>query len=146
MPGSSADPTRDFLVLDSWPLMEWFKNRQPAADRFQRLIASAERFEVRLLLSSVNMGEVFYNCWNEWDETRANEALAVLRRLPIQVVHPTERDVLAAARFKALYKIAYADCFAAVLAVETMSGVATGDKDFLKMQQGGAISVEWWGA
>jgi ribonuclease VapC len=126
--------------------MEWFKSRQPVADRFEELIVSAERFEVRLLLSTINLGEVFYNCWNEWDEHRAHEAAEIVQQLPLQIVHPNREDVLAAARLKAKYKVAYADCFAAILAVESMSRIVTGDKDFLAMEQSGAVSLEWWGA
>jgi uncharacterized protein len=102
--------------------------------------------ELRLLVRDINVGEIYYNRWKEWGEARANEALADWPTLPIQVVHPTEADVLAAARVKAQYAISYADAFAVVLAVEFGGSVLTGDRDFLPLATDGVLNVDWIGA
>ena len=145
MRASLGVPVNRDLVLDSWPVMEWLKERQPVVDWFDELIRSAGQDKVRLWLSSINLGEIYYNCWTEWNTARAEDTLATLRALPVQVIHPTEQDVLAAARLKGKYNIAYADCFAIVLATEIRCPVVTGDPDFLKVQRGGVLSVEWVG-
>jgi hypothetical protein len=115
MPGSLGTPASSspILVVDSWPAMEWFKKRRPIADRFRLLIEEARVGGPILLMSSINLGEIYYNCWNAWDEARADEALA------------------------------YADAFAAVLAMEFGATVLTGDPDFLKLRDAGLIAVEW---
>jgi predicted nucleic acid-binding protein len=97
-------------------------------------------------MSSINLGEIYYNCRIEWGEERADALLLEFRKLPLLFIHPTEEDVLAAARIKGQYRCSYADAFACVVALEFSCSIITGDKDFLKMEQGGAISVEWWGA
>jgi ribonuclease VapC len=70
----------------------------------------------------------------------------LIRSLPVQVLHPTEADVLSAARLKGQYTISYADCFAAILALKHDASVLTGDPDFLPLGQNGVVKVEWIGA
>ena len=94
---------------------------------------------------NINLGEVYYNCWREWGEIRADAVLDVLRKHPLQIVHPTEPAVLAAARVKAQYPISYADAFAVVLAIEFDGTVLTGDSDFLPLALDGLVEVEWMG-
>ena len=148
MPGSSAGLLTDsaLLVIDSWPVMEWLKEREPTAELFEQILRSARDGDRLLLLSSINLGEIYYNCWNEWDRLRADEVLDGFSDLPIHVVHPTERDVIEAARVKGRYKISYADAFATVLALEYEAPVVSGDPDFLKLRTSGLIAVEWVGA
>ena len=133
------------VVLDSWPVMEWLKKRQPFAQQFRELLAIAEKGGIELFLSSINLGEIYYSSWNEWDRARAEEILMDFATLPIQLVHPTEADVLAAARVKAEFKVSYADCFVAVLAAKLRCPVMTGDLHFLMMQGAGLLQVEWVG-
>jgi predicted nucleic acid-binding protein len=146
MPASSAGLQSPNLIVDSWPVMEWLKGREPVASRFLALLAAARVGEIRLLLSGINVGEIYYNCWREWGELRADEVLADWQTLPIQVVHPTEAAVLAAARVKARYAISYADAFAVVLAIEFGGSVLTGDREFLPLATDGVLNVDWIGA
>jgi predicted nucleic acid-binding protein len=133
-------------VVDSWPVLEWLKGREPSRTRFRGILSDAERSQTTLLMSSINLGEVYYSSLIEWGELRAEAVLAGLRTLPLLVIHPTEEDAIAAARIKGRQRCSYADAFACVLALEFSCSVITGDKDFLKMEQSGTISVEWWGA
>jgi predicted nucleic acid-binding protein len=146
MRASSAGPQSPNLVVDSWPVMEWLKGREPVASRFRALLEAGRRGELRLLLSNINVGEIYYNCWREWGEARANEVLADWPTLPVQLVHPTEAAVLAAARVKAQYAISYADAFAVVLAIEFGGSVLTGDRDFLPLAKDSVLNVDWIGA
>jgi predicted nucleic acid-binding protein len=134
------------LILDSWPVMEWLKGRKPVTDAFRLLLERARSGRVTLILSDINLGEIYYNSWKEWGEARAEAVLDLLRAHPIQVVHPTEAPVLAAARVKARYAISYADAFAVVLAVEFGGAVLTGDRDFLPLATDGVLNVDWIGA
>jgi len=148
MPGSSAGPPNPSrcLVLDSWPVMEWLKNRQPVADFFPDLVSLAKLGQVELLMSTINLGEIYYNWWNEWSEARADQTLEVLRALPIMMIHPTEDDALLAPRVKGQHKVSYADAFAAVVALEFNAPGLTGDPDFLKLRAANLIVVQWLGA
>ena len=47
-------------VLDSWAILEWINGRQPAGDLVKKLLAEAEEGRTRLLMSAINVGEVYY--------------------------------------------------------------------------------------
>jgi predicted nucleic acid-binding protein len=133
------------LVLDSWPIMECLKAREPVATNFDELIDAARTGKVQLLLSNINFGEIYYNCWKEWGQVRADEIRVSFDELPVRIVHPAPEDVLATASIKARYGFPYADSFAVVLALEYSGSVLTGDPDFLTFSQNGLVTVEWWG-
>jgi hypothetical protein len=57
VPSPSDSPQ---LVLDTWPVMEWLKDRKRAADYFDLLLAKSGRSAVRLFMSRINLGEVYY--------------------------------------------------------------------------------------
>lgn len=143
--GLSRSASKAFII-DSWPVMEWLKNREPTVTIFQALLDSADSMGLRLLMSTINLGEVYYNCWNQWGEAEAGAVLDILRKHPIQVVHPTTDDVLIAARIKAIYHCAYADAFTVVLALEYDGAVLTGDPDFLALAHDHVVKVDWIGA
>jgi len=58
--------TKVLFVLDSWPVMEWLKAREPVATRFDELIDLANLGRAHLLMSTINLGEVYYLSWKEW--------------------------------------------------------------------------------
>jgi len=91
--------------------MEWLKAREPTATYFDSLIDGARAGRVRLLMSTINFGEVYYSCWNWWDEARAEQLAAVVKALPVEIIHPTADDAFLAARIKGYYKGAYGDAF-----------------------------------
>jgi predicted nucleic acid-binding protein len=134
-------------VLDSWPVMEWLKDRLPTADYFDAMIERAGNGEISLLMSVINVGEVFYNSAQEWGIPRAEEILSRMEQLPITIFPATDEEVLLAARLKASHrKISYADCFAANLAIRYGCRVITGDPDFLRLQAVGLLDLEWLSA
>jgi len=48
------------LVLDSWIIMAWLKDQAPGAERMAELWSQAEAERVQLMISILNLGEVFY--------------------------------------------------------------------------------------
>ena len=64
-----------------------------------------------------------------------------LGKYAIELVDADKTLTILAARFKAKYPIAYADCFAAALAFQRKAVVVTGDPEFQKLS--GSISIEW---
>ena len=51
----------DLLVIDSWPVLEWLRQREPSVSRFDLLLDSARSGDVLLIMSSVNLGQILYN-------------------------------------------------------------------------------------
>ena len=134
------------FVLDTWPIMEWLQDRAQVADYFDDLIERAVRREISLVVSMVNLGEIYYSSAKKWDVARAGEVLLRTRDLPITMVSVfDEEEVLSAARLKAIYPISYAYAFAACLAIRLNCPLITGDRDFHRLEDAGLLHLEWLG-
>ena len=141
-----AQQTADIYVLDTWPLMEWIQQREPATSRLDLLIEQTIRGQIRLVMCRINFGEVLYSCW-KLNRTDSAQLLADVEALPIEVMLVDDLLVTEAARLKAHTTASYADCFAAALALRHHVPVITGDHDFqdlLLMQPD--LQVHWLGS
>ncbi len=136
---------RPSYVLDTWPMMEWLKGREPAAQALRLLIERGERREVRLRMSVINLGEVYYSSSIVWGQNQADEIFSSVLKLPIVYAAASRTEVLSAARLKAAYQVSYTDGFAASLAIRFKCPLVTGDPDFLKLQSSGVLQLEWIG-
>lgn len=127
-------------VLDSWALLALLQSEEPAASRVRQLLLEGHRGQATLLLSIVNLGEVYYRVGKRTDHTAAVDTLKDIRRLPLTVVSPSDEMVLAAADFKMEYAISYAAAFAAALADRTGATLVSGDPEFDQLH--GRIALE----
>lgn len=132
-------------VLDTWPVMEWLQQREPATSRFDDLIEQSIRGQVKVALSRINFGEILYSCWR-LDPNRAQQFRADVESLPFDVISVDDDLVIEAAEIKARVSASYADCFAAALAMRLDVPVITGDDEFVKMRRlHPKLQVEWVG-
>jgi predicted nucleic acid-binding protein len=113
------------VVLDSWAVLRFLENSEPAASLVDGLLESA-----RPLMSWINLGEVHYVLRRSYGEAAATDTVRDLREV-IDVRLPDERQVLDAARLKADHPMAYADAFAAALAIAESATLWTGDPELL---------------
>lgn len=113
------------VVLDSWAVLRYLENADPAATRVGNLLD-----DERPLMSWINLGEVHYVLRRAHGEDDAIETVRDLRDV-IDVRLPDERLVLDAARLKADYPMAYAHAFAAALAIVEEATLWTGDPELL---------------
>jgi len=129
-------------VLDSWPILEWIKERQPATDIVENLLAGAESGAARLLMSAINVGEVYYFVRKYHGETLAKSWRESSGTLPITIEVPAATEIWDAALLKGQYPIAYADAFAAALALKYRCPLLTGDPDFRTVPD---LELDWIG-
>jgi predicted nucleic acid-binding protein len=101
--------------------------------KVEKLLQSALRNEVSVLLSVLNWGEVFYLLWQRRGEDKARQTLAKLSRLPHQILPVDFPQALKAGELKAVHKLPYVDCVAAALAVLNQAVLVTSDRDFEKL-------------
>lgn len=113
------------VVLDSWAILQYLEDRDPAAS------AVAELFDSRTpIVSWINLGEVFYIVRRRAGETQALAAVRDLQRV-LAAELPTAERILEAARIKAENPMAYADAFAAATAISHSATLWTGDPELL---------------
>jgi len=113
------------VVLDSWAVLRYLAGTGEAATAVADLLDGD-----RPLMSWINLGEVHYVLRRLHGEDDASETVRDLRDV-IDARLPDERLVLDAARIKADQPMAYADAFAAALAVAQDAVLWTGDPELL---------------
>ena len=113
------------VVLDSWAVLRFLENAEPAADLVAALLDEQEP-----LMSWINLGEVHYIVRRAHGEDAAINTVRDLREV-VDVRLPDERAVLDAARIKADHARAFADAFGAALAIAERATLWTGDPELL---------------
>lgn len=112
----------------------------------EELLTDAQQGLTRLLLSEMNLGEIFYMSAKIGSQTSAESILRIISNLPISIIPVVTGDALRAARLKALHPISYADAFCTNLALDHAAPVVTGDQDFLLLERAGLLTLRWLGA
>src|SRR5260221_3933756 len=126
--------------LDSGGLMASLKD-DPAGPAVEELIDKARAEKIRLLLSVVNWGEVYYGMWRAGGKTAADDVATDLSQMPIELVDADLHLVKQAATYKATNKMSYADAFAAALAKIKNAELVTGDAEFKALEK--EIKINW---
>jgi predicted nucleic acid-binding protein len=128
------------LVLDSWAALAYLGG-EASSQAIADLIASAHEDRIPMYMSTVNAGEVWYILAREISDARADEAVADLTGLGVELIDADWPLTRTAAAFKARHKMSYADCFAAALAKDRKSELVTGDKEFKQVD--GEVGIRW---
>jgi predicted nucleic acid-binding protein len=129
-------------VVDAWAMIAWLLD-QTAAPTVESFIQSADDGDLQLLMSWINVGEVYYIISKRHGHERATDFLKRLPSLPIRLVLPHEADILAAAQVKAAHPLSFSDAFAISLAQSEKASVITGDDEIRRC---GAVPVDWIGS
>ncbi|HXQ37071.1 MAG TPA: type II toxin-antitoxin system VapC family toxin, partial [Anaerolineales bacterium] len=121
-------------VLDSYALMAFFED-ESGADLVRELILKAEENKVNLLMSVVNLGEVWYSIARTNSPDVADQYIGEIRGMAIEIVDADWQITRQAAAFKVHGNISYGDCFAAALAKNRKTDLVTGDKEFKSLER-----------
>jgi PIN domain nuclease of toxin-antitoxin system len=127
-------------ILDAHALMA-FLEKEPGFKKIESLFKSAAEKADYLLITSVNLGEVFYIILRECGEDKAREVEEIVQTLPIKVIDADWKLTREAAKLKAFKKMSYADCFAAALASMHKGELITGDPEFKAVEE--QIKIMW---
>ena len=142
LPKGNEPPEVKGYVLDSYALLAYLEI-EPGGEHVKELLEAATERKCRLYMSIVNLGEVMYIAERERGLPKAQETLARIDELPIEIVSADRALTLTAAHLKAQWSIAYADCFAAALSQIKSAPLVTGDPEFRKVKPSSALQVEW---
>lgn len=123
------------FVLDAWALVALLQGESPAADRVRALLESAAGQSIRLVMSCINLGEVYTVVGRRRGLPEADETLRLLGRLPLEMLPASDERVLAAARLRMRHRLSFADAFAASAAIELTATLVTGDPELIALHE-----------
>jgi len=127
-------------AFDSSALLAMLGNERGGA-RVLATIQELRQREEPLLITSVNLGEIWYVIAGKHSSELAEAAVSDLRKLGLEVVPADWKLARLAAELKASTKTSYGDCFAAALAMQRGVPVVTRDRGFRVF--GKRISVQF---
>jgi predicted nucleic acid-binding protein len=133
-------PTTKTYVLDANAILDYVQDG-PGAGTVERLLRDALRESASLLISVINLGEVYYWLWRNRGEHKARQTIDSLVLLPLNIVSVDLALALNAGELKATHNIPYADSVAAALALGQNATLVSSDRDFEKL--GRRIPVLW---
>ena len=128
------------VVLDSFALIAHFEGDDHAA-KVTSMLRKAQSGAFTIYMSAINFGEVYYITMRERGNEKAEEIFILTEQLPIKIVNPDMDTTISAAKLKAKYPVAYADCFAAATALRLEATLLTGDPEFKKLAS--MVPIEW---
>ena len=144
MPFSETEKTRRSVdstyVFDSFALMAHFEG-ESRGKKATELLSKALSGKPVIYMSVINIGEVYYITMRERGIEKAEEMMMLLEQLPIRVLPSDKELTIEAAKLKASHPVAYADCFAAALAMKKNVKVVTGDPEFGKFEK--KVGILW---
>lgn len=138
----NVNDSQTIYILDSYAILAYLGDEE-GMERVREILVEAFRGECHAAISLINLGEVLYITERERGLAKAQEVLALIEQLPIEILTADRQAVLTAAHIKALYPVAYADAFA-IAAAQALGGVlVTGDPEFETAND--IIRIEWIG-
>ncbi len=135
-------PIAGNYVLDSYALLAYFEDEH-GGEQVRRLLEAARKGRCHLYMCVVNLGEVVYIVERERGLSKAQEMLARIDELPVDVINVDRTLTLAASHLKTSCPVAYADCFAAALSQLKNAVLVTGDPEFSKIKTDCNVRIEW---
>ena len=133
---------KNTVVLDAFAMLAYLQ-KERGSDRVRELLSAGQE-NGRVLMNSINIGEVYYILARERSAQEAELFLdLIIPALNIRIELNNLQDVMAAARIKASHAISYADAFAAATAQKHEAVLVTGDPDFKLVEK--LIDIEWLG-
>jgi len=127
-------------VLDSSALVAYLW-KQSGYEKVQGLLSKAAESEKRLLMTTVNVGEVYYLLIRDHGLEEADRIIQFIETLPIDFVPVDQELAKQAAIYKATKKLAYVDCFVAALAKLKKGELVTADKEFKVIES--EVKILW---
>jgi predicted nucleic acid-binding protein len=130
----------DTWVLDSYAVLALLQG-EPGAEDVVKRIEAAQQGKGRVLITWVNVGEVLYTIERRRGADTLPQVLGLLEASAVSFVDVDRSLTLAAASIKANHPLAYADAFAAALAIREGAPLITGDPEFRRLED--QVAIHW---
>ena len=131
---------KEVKIFDSYAFLVFFQDENNA-DKIEELLLKAEEGKITILLSVINLGEIYYTISRKLGRKIAEQKIEEINRMSVDIV-PADRELtLMAAGIKASHPMSYADCFAAALTQKNRGELITGDREFKEVEK--EINIFW---
>src|SRR4030067_3843386 len=97
-------------ILDTYALIAFFED-EPGADFVRGLLLEAESGGLKLSMSVVNLGEVWYSVARKVSPKEADAIIEEIRGMSIEIVDADWGLTYQAAMYKSKGGLSYADCY-----------------------------------
>jgi len=125
-------------------MIAWIVN-DPAAEQVETLLDRAETGQIELMMSMINLGEVFHLLARRHGTEEAEQFLSDFHGMPIRTVIPTAHSIIEAARLKGRYAISYSDAFAVEAARHHGASLVTGNSELRALSKAKVVEIDWIG-
>lgn len=115
-------------VLDAYAVICYLED-EAGAEEVGVLLKKAVDKKVRLFMTWMNLGEVYYRVCRRYGETEAERVLDTVKGWPVEILSGDEELTIASAKVKAANALSYADAFAIGAALRNNATVVTGDPE-----------------
>ena len=132
----------EIYVLDSFAVLALLGKEEKSA-MVANLLRQAREGLAQVKMTWVNVGEVAYIVERRWGAEQVYQVLGMLEATKIEIVPAGRELALTAAHIKAEHALAYADAFAAALAMNETGTLVTGDPEFELLRE--KVSICWIG-
>jgi predicted nucleic acid-binding protein len=127
-------------VLDANVVVSFLINAR-GAEAAEGIFNEAGKGEAELLMSALQMGEIYYTILRKGGVQEARRAVGVLEHIGVQVLPLDQDQVIAAAQLKHESGLAMADAAAVAAAVAFNGMLVTSDKDFKRLEK--KVKIHW---
>jgi len=131
---------KEVKIFDSYAFLIFFQDENNA-DKVEELLLKAEEGKITILLSVINLGEIYYTISRKLGRKIAEQKIEEINRMAVDIVPADKELTLMAAGIKASHPMSYADCFAAALTQKNRGELVTGDREFKEVEK--EISIFW---
>ena len=129
-----------YKVLDASALIAYLE-KETGYEVLEDLFSKAVEAEKKLLMSTVNWGEVYYILARDHGLKNGEGVIGIIQTFPIDLVPADINLARQAALYKYSKKLPYADCFAAALTKLHKGELITCDKEFRLVDED--IKILW---
>ena len=127
-------------VFDSFAIIAFYADEK-GSDLVEKILTECLTGKARGWMTVINWGEIFYATAKVKGLKVALDIMKNLESYPLIIVDADKNLTWEAAKLKAKYPIAYADCFALALAKQKEADLLTGDPEFRKVKEN--VKIIW---
>ena len=132
-------------ILDAYTVICYLED-EAGAEEVGILLKKAVDKKVRLFMTWMNLGEVYYRVCRRYGETEAERVLDTVKGWPVEILSGDEELTIASAKVKAANALSYAGTFAIGAALRNDAAVVTGDQEIKNASDKIGFPLFWVGS